>query len=240
MLPTAGTGVCVKVPAGLRGDLASFAHMANIAFTAIRKSSIELGDYVAITGMGAIGNLAAQLAQLQGAWVVGIDINDIRLAIAQKSGIKHTFNSAKTSLADGLKAFTQGAGVSTFIDASGMSAVVEQDMKNIAWNGEMILLGTPRAPYQSNLTDTLQKVHLLDNVQMKGALEFSIPTHPSDFGKHSIERNVAIVMQLMKEGRLVVEPFYTHLMNPKDCQEAYDGLKNKQEEYVGVVFDWSK
>jgi hypothetical protein len=30
------------------------------------------------------------------------------------------------------------------------------------------------------------------------------------------------------------------VLSPRDCQQAYDGLVHKQDEYLGVVFDWSQ
>lgn len=232
-------GVCVKVPEGLQPDIASFTHMGGIAMTSLRASSIELGDYVAVAGMGTIGNLAAQFAQLQGANVVVVDINKNRLEIAQKSGIRNVINSGEENLEKAINEFTLGNKVSAWIDATGLSAVIEEGLNHIAQFGEMILLGSPRAPYETNLTQTLQKVHLLDAITMKGALEFTYPTHNNEFIKHSIERNSAIIMDLMNTGKLKISPFYSHKMNPADAQEAYEGLRDKPEEYIGVVFDWN-
>ncbi|MFP4061041.1 MAG: hypothetical protein ACOCXW_02265 [Bacteroidota bacterium] len=67
----------------------------------------------------------------------------------------------------------------------------------------------------------------------------TIPTHQEDFLEHSIERNAGIIMNLIKEGTLNVEPLYTHKLTPENPQEAYDGLRNKKDEYIGVVFDWT-
>jgi 2-desacetyl-2-hydroxyethyl bacteriochlorophyllide A dehydrogenase len=234
-------GVFVKLPNGVNPEHASFTHMAGIAMTAIRASKIELGDVVLVTGLGAIGNIASQLAQLQGATVVATDINDSRIELAKKAGIEHAINSTKTDIGDYLKSLSGGKLASTYIDASGMSPVIEKSIQFTELYGEVILLGTPRKPYETNLTDTLQKTHLLPHcVTMKGALEFTFPTHETEFVKHSIERNAKIIMNLMKENKLKIAPFYSHKMNPADCQAAYEGLRDKPDEYIGVVFDWTK
>jgi threonine dehydrogenase-like Zn-dependent dehydrogenase len=105
-------------------------------------------------------------------------------------------------------------------------------------NGELILLGSPRADYQTNLTKTLQKIHLLDNINIKGALEFLFPTHQDNFNKHSIERNSAIIMSLMQNGTLIINPIYTHKIKPEQAGFAYQGLRDEPEEFIGVVIDW--
>jgi len=125
-------------------------------------------------------------------------------------------------------------------DATGASAVITDTLKNVQAYGEVILLGSPRAPFQSDITKTLQNFHLFPSLTLKGALEFTYPTHQNDFAKHSIERNAAIVLNLINEKKLKIEPVYSHMVLPANAQSAYDGLKNNPNEYIGVVFDWTK
>ncbi len=233
-------GLCVKVPEGTPPDKAAFTHMAGIAMTSLRTSDIELGDWVLVTGLGTIGNLAAQLAQMQGANVIATDVSDRRLEIARNSGISNVLNPAKENLKGKIEQLTNGNLVSTLIDASGLSPVIEQSLELVKLYGEVILLGSPRAPYETNLTSVLQKFHLLPNcLTMKGALEFTYPTHENEFVKHSIEMNSRIILDLIRDGRIVIDHVYSHKMSPAEAQKAYDGLKNKVDEYIGVVFDWS-
>lgn len=232
-------GVCVKIPGGLQPDVAAFTHMGGIAMTSLRKSSIELGDRVAVSGMGTIGNFAAQFAQLQGAEVLALDIVESRLKIAKNCGIPRTVNSKKQDIADAVKEFTGGALVRTWIDATGVSAVINDAVNHIALNGELILLGSPRQSFETDITPLLRKIHLVDNINLKGALEFLYPTHQTDFQKHSIERNSKIIMELMKKQKLAVTPLYSHKLDPAEAADAYLGLRDKPEEYMGVVFDWT-
>ncbi|MBO3803262.1 MAG: alcohol dehydrogenase, partial [Candidatus Brockarchaeota archaeon] len=50
--------LAAKVPKGLDPVHAVFARMASVAITALRVSGAELGDRVAVIGMGLVGNLA--------------------------------------------------------------------------------------------------------------------------------------------------------------------------------------
>ena len=214
--------------------------MATIAITAIRNSNIELGDFVLVTGLGAIGNLAAQLAQLQGAIVIATDIDEHRIALAQQSGICYAINSKRENLREKIMEITNNSLISTYIDATGASAVINENLDNIQLFGEVILLGSPRAPFETNLTKTFQHFHLLPHcLSLKGALEFSYPTHQQDFVKHSLERNASIVLNLIKENKLLIKPIYSHKISPLEAQSAYDGLKNTPNEFIGVVFDWT-
>ena len=233
-------GVCVKVPEGLSPEKASFTHMAGIAITSIRASDIEIGDTVVVSGQGTIGIFAAQFAQLQGATVIATDLNKNRLKVAQKCGIKNTIAVNEQSLPEAITKLTGSDKVQCWIDATGQPAVVEDAFNHIAINGEFILLGSPRADYETNLTPTLQKLHLIEAIKVRSALEFTFPTQQNDFNKHSIERNSRIIMDLMKSGKLAVEPLHSQTIAPEKASEAYFGLRDNPDAYIGVVIDWTK
>lgn len=236
------SGLCVPIPEGSRPDLMVFTRMGQIAITALRISEIELGDLVAVTGLGPIGNLAAQLVRLQGGRVLGLDISNRRLEIAARCGLANALNSHHPDSEQMIREFTGHKGFDTYIDASGSSQVIEGFLKYIRLYGEAVLLGSPRTPYHTDLTPTLQHVHLWTHgsISLKGALEFRYPTGETEFVKHSGERNARIVMELIHKGSLMVEPFYTHLLHPSEAPAAYKGLREQKDLFIGVVFDWTK
>jgi threonine dehydrogenase-like Zn-dependent dehydrogenase len=80
--------MAVKVPEGLDPIKAVFARMANVSITALRVSNAELGDRVAVIGLGLVGNLAAQLFQIAGCEVIGLDKVAKRLEVAKLCGLK--------------------------------------------------------------------------------------------------------------------------------------------------------
>lgn len=232
-------GICTKVPEGANLELAAFTHMATIAFTAIRKARIELGDDVLVSGLGTIGNMAAQLAQLQGGRVIAFDISDRRLDLARQCGLRNLINNKTRSLAEGIAEYTQGRGVTTLIDATGLSRVIEEAAEHVTTNGEIILLGSPRAPYETNLTPFLQRFHLMPQfLELRGALEFSIPTHRDEFVKHSIERNAEMILDFINDGSLKIQPIYTHKFSPTEAAKAYAGIRENPDDYIGILFDW--
>lgn len=233
-------GICVEVPKNMNLQLAAFTHMASIAITALRKSKIALGDWVAISGMGVIGNLCAQLCQLQGARVIGIDILESRLKIASDCRIEFTLNSSNGSFEEQLLKITKGEKVNTFIDASGVSSVIEKSAKVIAKYGELILLGSPRTEYRTDLTSFLQHIHLWSHgaIEVKGALEFSYPTYQNEHNRHSIERNSSIILDLIHTKKIKVDSLISAVAKPETASETYDSIKKYPERYLGVIFDW--
>ncbi len=234
-------GLCVKVPASMDLAQAVFTRMVCVAFTALRVSIIELGDYVAVTGLGLVGNFAAQLAGLQGGRVIGLDLSGRRVELARACGVAHALVLNPATLQEDAAAITGGAGVTTLIEATGNPRALPPALPLVGRYGEVILLGTPRGAYESDLTEVLRHVHLdgLGNVTFKGAHEWRYPVPRDAFVKHSIRRNAELTLELIRAGELQVAPLHSHTLKPEQAEQAYNGLKHQKDDYIGVVFDWT-
>jgi len=245
--------LAMKVPKGLDPFKAVFVRMANVAITALRVSDAELGDTVAVIGLGVVGNLAAQLFQLAGCRVIGIERVQRRLEIASECGIEHLVDASSSDPVKAVRDLTDGVGCQVVVDATGSPQATLLAPQLTAKYGEVILLGSYfKRELMTNVTELLERIHLAGYgcITFKGAHEWRYPVKerrsdilPSEQNamiyKHSIERNTKINMQLIAEGKLKVEPLLTHRMRPEQCAEAYSGLRERQNEFIGVVFDWT-
>jgi len=233
-----GEQLCLRLPDGLKEEYAPFTGMATIAITALRVSDIELGDFVGVIGLGLVGNLAAQLVQLQGATVIGIDLSLKRLEIAEKCGIEFTEQMNKEIESEVMN-ITSNDGVSTLIEATGIPSVVIDSLPLIK-RGEVILLGSPRGEFKTDLTELLEYIHHIYRgpVQFKGAHARQYPAKYDPFVKHSRERNSEIIFKLIRDKRLKIKPLLTHILKPEEAEKAYNGLKDNKDEFLGVLFNW--
>lgn len=121
-------GVFIKVPGHMDLQRIPFTRMATVDFTAIRVSAIELGDCIAVTGQGLVGNMAAQLARLQGASVIAIDLSENRLKTAKACGADYTINSNDEEVRKRIWQITAGQGVSSLVEATGAPRVAEESL----------------------------------------------------------------------------------------------------------------
>ena len=233
-------GLLLRLAPGLAPELGPFTRIGSIAITSIRVSRIELGDNVLVTGLGLVGNVAAQLAALQGGRVIGVDLSARRRALAAECGVAATVDAGAADWREQVRALAGSRGITTAIDATGLSAVITDACGLVAPYGEAILLGSPRGAFQTNVTDLLNKIHLPGYLTVQGALEWRYPAFKDPFVKHSIERNAEIVMALIAAGRLHVAPLCTHRLPPERAPAAYAGLRDRKDEYIGVVFDWTQ
>lgn len=235
--------VAIKLPDGLDPFEAVFVRMADVSITALRVSEAELGDRVAVIGLGLVGNLAAQLFSLSGCDVIGIDRIEKRLRIAEECGIKKTIDADRANPVEAVMEMTEGYGCEVVVDATGNPKAAVMASRLARKNGEVILLGSFFGrEYIADVTGLLERIHLWGHgcVSYKGAHEWRYPVREDKDGfyKHSIERNARINIGLIAEGKLKVGPLLTHRLHPGRCAEAYEGLRDRPDEFVGVVFDW--
>lgn len=234
--------VTQKVPQGVAPEDAVFARMAAVAITSLRITEAEFGDFVAVMGLGLVGNFAAQLFTLAGCEVIGIDPSPNRREMAQRCGVAHTFAS-DAELPQKLENLTGGARCRTVVDATGIPAVVAKAPELAGKYGELILLGSPRGAYQSDLTTFLNYSHLakFGNITIKGAHEFRFPIeeNPDLYYRHSFASNVRTILRRIADGKLKTRELLTHQPKPAEADRVYLGLRETPEDYMGVVFDWT-
>lgn len=232
----------LPVPDTVPPRLAGFARLAAIAATALRVSASQAGDWVAVYGLGLIGNFAAQLFALAGCRVIGLELSARRRAIARACGLAHTIDPAAGDPVAAVAAIAGTEGVRMVVEATGNSALALPALRLARRLGEVVLLGSPRAPYQGDFTELLRHVHIR-GVTLKGALGGLLPTRRAEAlagaGQHSIEGNLAWLLDLIAAGTLKVEPLVLHMVRPDDVQTAYEGHLADPDAYLGTIIDWT-
>src|SRR5262249_4471235 len=85
--------VC-RVPAGCDRQSAASATVGAIALQGVRRAAPQLGDRVAVIGLGLIGQLTVQLLRAAGCHAIGLDLDSSRVARAQALGLDAGANDA--------------------------------------------------------------------------------------------------------------------------------------------------
>lgn len=108
---------------------------------ALRRSEVKAGDYVVVIGCGPIGIGLMKLAQIIGANVIALDVNDDRLGYAvDQIGVQHAFNVMKDPVAQ-IAQLTNNDMATAVFDATGNKRALETGIDYMAHGGEFILVG---------------------------------------------------------------------------------------------------
>ncbi len=232
-------GRCYPVPEHLASEDAVMVCLAQIALVAPWVAEAGPADTVAVFGLGVIGNLCAQLYQIHGARVIGLDPVAERCELARRCGIREVLSVPPEHQVNAVRTLTGGAdgGAEVTVDAVGHSAVVRTCVEATRALGSAVLLGTPRTPLAGDLTPMLNRTHL-QGIAIRGAHMYRFPAMRLRGVSRSVEDAYRMLFGLMQDGRLQVGPLRSHLADPADAPRLYHELHANRDTTWGVVFDW--
>ncbi|MFU2318117.1 alcohol dehydrogenase AdhP [Rahnella sp. PCH160] len=155
----------VKVPEGLESAAASSVTCAGVTtYKAVKVSGIQPGKWIAIYGLGGLGNLALQYAKnVFNAKVIAIDVNDLQLEFAAEMGADLTINMLKEDAAKIIQEKVGGAhaAVVTATAKSAFNSAVDA----MRAGGRIVAVGLPPESMSLNIPRLV-----LDGIQVVGSL----------------------------------------------------------------------
>lgn len=155
----------VKVPDGLDSAAASSITCAGVTtYKAVKSSHIRPGQWIAIYGLGGLGNLALQYAKhVFNARVIAIDVNDEQLAFALEMGADLILNPRSEEVAKIVQEKTGGAhaAVVTAVSKNAFNSAVDA----LRAGGRLVAVGLPSEAMDLNIPRLV-----LDGIEVVGSL----------------------------------------------------------------------
>ena len=233
------------VPGGVTDDAAAFTVVGAIALEGIRLLAPTLGETIAVSGLGLIGLIAVQLLKANGCRVIGIDLDDWKLGLAE------SFGAGTVNLAQGAdpiaaaERITGGRGVDGVLitAATHSDEPVHQAAQMCRKRGRIVLTGVTGLQLSR---DDFYKKEISFQVSCSygpgrydAAYEKEGHDYPAGYVRWTAQRNFEAVLQMMDEGRVRVEPLITHRFSFDSASEAY-GLLSSDERYLGILLEYPK
>jgi propanol-preferring alcohol dehydrogenase len=109
-------------------------------YKAVKVSQARSSDLVAVFGIGGLGHLAMQYAQIAGASVVAVDVVDHKLKLAEQLGAAHTVNAAQEDPAQVIKGL---GGADAAIVLAVSPKACEQAFASLRRNGRLVFVALP-------------------------------------------------------------------------------------------------
>ncbi|MEV4766956.1 zinc-dependent alcohol dehydrogenase [Micromonospora chokoriensis] len=132
----------VRVPDGVDPAEAAPLTCAGVTtYKAVKVAGVRPGDRVAIFGIGGLGHLAQQYAQLFGGETVAVDVTAEKIALATALGATHTVNAAQI---DPVDAITRLGGADVAIVLAANPTVIEQAHRCLRRGGRLVLVSLPK------------------------------------------------------------------------------------------------
>ncbi len=236
--------LCVKLPDNVNFEEASFAMLGGIALQGVRLAKLTFGEKVAVIGLGLLGLLTVQLLNACGCDVIGIDIDENKVALAKEFGAQSGLVPGKDDVVVSIENFTKRNGVdAVIITASSKDNAPIIMAENICRKtGKIVLVGvtditlTRKTFWEKELTFAVSKA------AGPGSLE---PTYenkgydyPVGYVRWTEKRNLEHFIQLLSSKKVNIKPLITHRYNIKNALEAYDMIVNGKERCIGVLLEY--
>ena len=237
-----------KIPDGVSDDEAAFTVIGAIGLQGIRLLNPTLGETVVVVGLGLIGLLTAQLLRLNGCRVIGLDLDDTKLALAQSVGIE-AFNQKDTDAVQAVTALTSGAGAdgvvitaSTKPSAARSDEVMTQAARMSRKRGRIVLVGVvglnlSRADfYEKELT--FQVSCSYGPGRYDADYEQAGHDYPLPFVRWTENRNFQTILHLLGSGQLQVKPLITEVVPLAHYQQIYGNMGGKGSACIASLLSY--
>ena len=219
------------LPTGLTPEKAVFARLAGVSMSTLNTTTARPPSRVLITGLGPVGNLAAQVFAAAGYRVTAVDPFQARREDLQRLGITDVRTSTSEGTAD------LAGCVSLHVECSGHEQAVLDGCHCVRKRGEVVLIGVPwKRRTEIYAADLLHAV-FHRYVVLRSGWEWEVPVQPRDFAGNSIMENHAAALGWLTDGRLRVEGLAS-VYAPSQAQEVYSGLLKQSLATPSALFDW--
>jgi L-iditol 2-dehydrogenase len=195
-----------RAPVGLTAEQAAMAEPVSVGVWACRKAHVSVGDRVLVTGAGAIGLLAAQVARAFGAESVTVtDVSEFRLSVTERLGFTTAVGSEELP-----------GEYDVFLECSGAQAAVTSGMAHMAPAGRAVLVG-------------MGADSIAVDVPLLQGRELTIS------GIFRYAHTFPAALQLISSGRVDVSPVITHRFRLADTDAAMTLARREPHAIKAVV-----
>ncbi len=222
--------LAAKIPDNVSDEQAAFTVLGSIGLQGIRLLKPAFGETIVIYGLGLIGLLSLQLLKANGCNVIGIDIADDKLKLAESFGAVALDAKSGLDLPGRIMQETDGFGADgVLITASSKdNEIISQSAKMCRKRGRIVLVGVTglnisRADfYEKEISFQVSCSYgpgrYDDEYELKGR------DYPLPFVRWTENRNFKAVLNALAGGGLNVDPLITEILPFDQFEQVYKNI----------------
>ena len=197
-----GSHLVRRQPHGLTGQAGVLLNRAVYALGGVRDGDVRVGEAVAVFGLGAIGQLALQLARHAGAHpVIGVDPIALRRDTATECGADLVLDPTACDAGREIRLATDRRGADVCIEYSGHHLALQQALRGVAYLGTVVAGAWPGA-YPAGLDFGAEAHFNRPSIIFSRACSEPNPEHPN----WNEDRLLEVAWRLLCDGTLRCEP----------------------------------
>jgi propanol-preferring alcohol dehydrogenase len=125
-------------------------------YKGLKETDTRPGEWVLISGVGGLGQVAIQYAKAMGLKVVALDIAEDKLKLARDSGADHAVNALSADAVERVLQAT-GGGAHGILVTAVSTAAFAQALKMVRRKGTISLVGLPPGEFPTPIFDVVLK-----------------------------------------------------------------------------------
>lgn len=221
LVPSAQANLA-KIPNDLADEqVVLLADIASTGISAAESANLQIGDSVAVFAQGPIGLCATAGARLRGAsLIIAIESDPFRAQVAKRMGADIVLDHEMIDVVEEIRRLTNGRGVDVAIEALGTQQTFESALRVLRAGGTLSSLGV----YSGKLSIPLEPF-------AAGLGNHKIITTLCPGGKERMQR----LMELVRRGRLDLQPLLTHRFSLDRITEAYKLFGERRDNVIKVA-----
>jgi polar amino acid transport system substrate-binding protein len=235
--------LCARVPASLSDEEASFVTVGSIALHGVRMASLQLGERVAVIGLGLIGQIAMQLCRAHGCQVLGVDLDPSKLELAKSLGCDAV--ASPSGAIEAMAALSGGRGADAVVicAATDSNSPVELAGELARDRARVVVVGAvgmqiPRRPYYDKELVFLQS-RSYGPGRYDPQYEEKGVDYPIGYVRWTEQRNMESFLEAIAAGRVNVKKLITHRFPIEKAEDAYKLISGETgERFLGVVLTY--
>jgi predicted dehydrogenase len=230
------------LPDSVDFESAAFTTLGAIALHGFRLALPQIGETVAVIGMGLLGLLTAQIAAAAGCRVLGIDTNPQRIALAASLELRAVL---RDQAVDSAQVFTSNRGFDIVIicadtssnDPVDLAAVIARDRAKVVATGAVGLTFSRKLYYEKELSFINSRSY--GPGRYDASYEEQGKDYPLGYVRWTEGRNFEAFVDLLASNKLKISPMITHRFPIEKAAEAYEIITGKKKEpFLGVVLTY--
>lgn len=232
------------LPKNVDFESAAFTTLGAIALHGFRLAEPQLGENVAVIGLGLLGLLAIQIASAAGCNVLGIDLDPKRIALASSLGLEAVSRQRAESTS---QLFTANRGFDVVLicadtpsnDPVELAGIIARDRARVVATGAVGLTLPRKIYYEKELSFINSRSY--GPGRYDSNYEENGQDYPLGYVRWTEGRNFQAVVDLMESGKLKAKPLITHRFPIEKATQAYDVITGKKKEaFLGVLLTYQK
>jgi predicted dehydrogenase/threonine dehydrogenase-like Zn-dependent dehydrogenase len=223
-------------------EAGAFATLGAIALHGFRLGEPQVGERVAVIGLGLLGLLSVEIARAAGCSVFGVDFNPGRVALGCQLGAQAVI---RADAEDAARAASHGQGFDLVLicadsasnDPVSLAGAIARDRGRVVAVGAVGLQIQRKVDYEKQLVVSVSRSYgpgRYDPSYEEGGQDY-----PIGFARWTEGRNLDAIVTLIAERRMDVLPLITHRFPIDQAPDAYQLITGKTAApYLGVLLTY--